>query len=90
MESIGYIIVFFLKGTLPWQDIKAANKEEKYRQILSMKMKTSTEKLCEGIPIQFQKYFNYVKGLGFDEGNPYFQRTELQIHTKTVQDALRF
>lgn len=33
MESIGYLFVYFLKGTLPWMELKAANKQQKYEKI---------------------------------------------------------
>ena len=50
MESLGYVIVYLMKGSLPWQGLKAVTKEEKYERILETKRKTSLETLCEGLP----------------------------------------
>jgi len=65
LEAIGYTLVYFLKGELPWQNIKTEDKQEKYRLIADMKMRTSTETLCQDIPEEFGIFLNYVKGLGF-------------------------
>lgn len=50
MEAIGYVIVYLLKGYLPWQGIKANNKQEKYHKIMEKKMTTPVEILCKGLP----------------------------------------
>jgi len=65
LEAIGYVLVYFLKGELPWQNLKTKDKQEKYKMIAEMKMATSTEMLCKDIPEEFAIYMNYVKGLGF-------------------------
>lgn len=65
LEAIGYILVYFAKGRLPWQNIYAKNKEQKYAQILHSKQKVNTEQLCLGLPNEFMTYFNYVRNLGF-------------------------
>lgn len=65
LESIGYILVYFCKGNLPWQNLPAKNKEEKYGKILEVKKKTSIEDLCRGLPRKFVEFFEYVKNLTF-------------------------
>ena len=41
MESIGYVIMYFLRGMLPWQGLKANNKRDKYERIKEKKLTTS-------------------------------------------------
>lgn len=50
LEAIGYVLVYFLKGYLPWQGIKANNKQEKYHKIMEKKMTTPVEILCKSLP----------------------------------------
>ena len=53
MESIGYVLIYLLRGELPWQGVKAATKHEKYQLIMEKKMSMSSELLCMGLPIEF-------------------------------------
>ena len=71
MESIGYVLLYLLKGSLPWQGLKCKDKTEKYQKIKELKMSTPPEKLCEGLPIEFAKYIEYVKKLAFEEEPEY-------------------
>jgi len=71
LESIGYILIYFLKGKLPWQRINAKTKEEKYNKILEKKMEISSYELCKGLPIEFENFIEYVKNLGYTERPDY-------------------
>jgi hypothetical protein len=42
--------MYFLKGQLPWQNLKATNKKDKYEKIMEKKISTSIESLCKGFP----------------------------------------
>ena len=66
LESMIYILIYFLKGKLPWQDVKAKNKEERYKSILSIKSKETIDSLCKDIPSEFTELLKYVKSLQFD------------------------
>jgi hypothetical protein len=49
LESIGYLLVYLLRGSLPWQGLKAKTKKEKYKKIMDKKIANTPEVLCEGI-----------------------------------------
>lgn len=71
MEAIGYVLLYFCRGYLPWQGIKAATKKEKYERIKEKKINTSTEALCHGFPNEFATYLNYTRSLEFDDEPDY-------------------
>jgi len=48
VESIAYIMMYFLRGSLPWQGLRAATKKQKYDRISEKKMSTSVDELCKG------------------------------------------
>jgi casein kinase I family protein HRR25 len=70
LESIGYMLIFLITGTLPWFGIKGPY-SERYEKIYKIKANISNEDLCKGLPIEFCKYMKYVKSLKFDEDPDY-------------------
>lgn len=71
MESLGYVMLYFCRGSLPWQGLKAATKKQKYDRIMEKKMTTPTEVLCRGFPNEFAVYLNYTRSLRFDDKPDY-------------------
>lgn len=71
LESIGYLLIYFIKGSLPWQNTRAQSKTEKYKLIAESKMTTSVEELCRGIPREFSLYMNYIRNLTFSDAPDY-------------------
>lgn len=51
--------MYFNRGSLPWQGLKAATKRQKYDKISEKKMSTPIEELCKGVPSE--KHFFSVK-----------------------------
>jgi hypothetical protein len=49
VEAIGYILIYFLKGVLPWQGLQGKTKDEKYERIKEKKVHTSIEDLVNGM-----------------------------------------
>ena len=71
LESLGYVFMYFLRGQLPWQGLKATTKKQKYDRIMEKKMVSSTEILCRGFPHEFAIYLNYSRSLRFDDKPDY-------------------
>lgn len=71
MESIGYILIYFLDGCLPWQGIQVQNRKTKYDTIAEKKASLPIEELCGKHPKEFSIYLNYVRTLRFDEKPDY-------------------
>ena len=71
MESLGYVMLYFCRGSLPWQGLKAATKKQKYDRIMEKKMTTPTEVLCRGFPNEYAIYLNYTRSLRFDDKPDY-------------------
>lgn len=53
LESLGYVLMYFNLGSLPWQGLKAATKRQKYERISEKKMSTPIEVLCKGYPCKY-------------------------------------
>jgi casein kinase I family protein HRR25 len=51
LEALGYVLVYFLRGELPWQGLKSKTMNEKYEKIMEKKITTQLDVLCcKGIP----------------------------------------
>merc|ERR1712129_208973 len=66
LESIGYVLVYFLKGGLPWQGLKAKSANKKYKMIMEKKQSVTIPALCQGCPSQFGEYLAYCRSLKFE------------------------
>lgn len=77
LESIGYMLIYFMKGKLPWQGIKRNNKDKHFKDVMDMKKNMKLDLLCEGMPEAFVKYMKYCKELKFEEEPDYKYLREL-------------
>lgn len=50
LEALGHVFMYFLRGGLPWQGLKAATNKQKYEKIGEKKQSTPIKELCEGFP----------------------------------------
>lgn len=71
LESFGYVMLYFLRGQLPWQGLHARTKQEKYNRICEKKTSIGSKQLCEGYPSEFVTYLNYCRCLGFQDKPDY-------------------
>ncbi|XP_053999301.1 casein kinase I isoform X16 [Hylaeus anthracinus] len=67
LEALGHMFMYFLRGTLPWQGLKADTLKERYQKIGDTKRNTPIEVLCDGHPEEMATYLRYVRRLDFFE-----------------------
>ena len=66
-ESTAYMLIYLMKGSLPWNSVKGKTKAEKFRKIYQMKILYTPEKLCEGLPNEIKEFLIYCQNLNFEE-----------------------
>ena len=71
LESAGYVLMYFLRGSLPWQGIPGKNKDERYKKILQKKEETTAHELCKDFPEEFEKYIDYTRNMEYEEDPDY-------------------
>ncbi|XP_049837660.1 casein kinase I isoform X3 [Schistocerca gregaria] len=71
LEALGHMFMYFLRGSLPWQGLKADTLKERYQKIGDTKRATPIEVLCEGHPEEMAMYLRYVRRLDFFETPDY-------------------
>ncbi|CUS23185.1 LAQU0S08e03994g1_1 [Lachancea quebecensis] len=77
LESLGYVLIYFCKGSLPWQGLKATTKRQKYDRIMEKKLCINVDQLCAGLPMEFVEYTRYCRNLRFDERPDYLYLARL-------------
>ena len=71
IEALAYIFIYFMKGNLPWQGLKAKNMKEKYEKIKEKKISTSLDDLCKNLPEEIKVFLSYSRELKFDQRPDY-------------------
>lgn len=97
LEALGYVLMYFNRGSLPWQGLKATTKKDKYDKIMEKKMSTPIEILCKHFPCRSQRMYA-LASLGFVPnavGKPglagrsqycgFFQRNWVRVAAFTVE-----
>ena len=69
--SLAYILIYFLKGKLPWQRVTGDTKEEKYDNIKKLKQGLATNTICQGLPKEFAQFLDYCHKLRFEQRPDY-------------------
>lgn len=65
LEALGHMLIYFLRGSLPWQGLKADNLKQRYQMIGDTKRKTPIDTLCEAFPAEVATYLRYTRTLDF-------------------------
>ncbi|KAI8710911.1 hypothetical protein NCS52_01519800 [Fusarium sp. LHS14.1] len=71
LEALAYVLIYFLKGRLPWQGIPDADKKRRDELIGKTKLAITVEELCKGCPTQVSAFLRHVRGLGFEDPPDY-------------------
>jgi casein kinase 1 len=71
LEALGHVFFYFLRGSLPWQGLKAQTNKQKYEKIGEKKQMTPVNELAERCPSEYAEYLTYVRKLGFEEEPDY-------------------
>lgn len=71
LESLGFVLMYFNRGSLPWQGLRAATKKQKYQKISDRKVSTPINDLCKNYPPEFATYLRYCRSLRFDDRPDY-------------------
>ncbi|KAM6490240.1 Protein kinase-like domain containing protein, partial [Amanita muscaria] len=77
IESIAYILIYFMCGSLPWQGDKGGKRKADVRK---KKLTTSPQELCAGLPAEFELCLQYARSLGFSERPDYHYLRELFLN----------
>jgi len=81
LEAIGYMLMHFLRGCLPWSRYRLQHKDpfksSKLLKILELKESTKLRNLCQGFPDEFEIYLKYCKRLGFQSAPSYSMLQQL-------------
>ncbi|KAI9680697.1 MAG: hypothetical protein M1817_004137 [Caeruleum heppii] len=89
MESLGYVLIYLLRGALPWDDCRAATEAECAELVLKMKRETSIEDLCADLPDAFAAYFEHVRALRFLE-RPNYARLRQSFRKSFAKEGFEY
>jgi serine/threonine protein kinase len=71
LESLAYILIYFLRGFLPWED------EEKSKDILALKQEIISHDIFDELPAEFGTFLKACRSLAFHDKPNYDQYYKL-------------
>jgi serine/threonine protein kinase len=71
LESTGYMLIYLIRGNLPWSQFENNNLGESFEKTYQMKSTITNQELCKYLPKEFCYYMDYVKSLKFEENPNY-------------------
>ena len=89
LEALGYMMIYLLRGQLPWQGLKAHSDGDKARLVMEKKIALNVEDLCAGLPAEFVEYMTYVKTHPHGALPDYLKLREL-FHSVAEREGIEF
>ena len=89
IEALGYIMVYFFRGSLPWQGMVINDPKKKYDKIKQLKYDIKLEELCSGMPKEFIKFIQYARDMKFEDRPDYSYLRHL-LRTAAQKNRLVF
>ena len=71
LESLAYVLIYFLRGDLPWQGVRIDSDSARVRAIGDVKERMDPDKLCAGLPEEFLWFLNEIRSLEFAQEPKY-------------------
>lgn len=66
LESLAYVLIYFLRGSLPWRKLKGSTTAQTWALILAKKLECENL-LTVGLPSELEIFYTYVRGLEFGD-----------------------
>ena len=89
LESLAYVLIFLLKGSLPWSGIQTTSQDLKLETIWKMKSEIPLNELCAGLPPEFEMFLNAVRSLTFTE-KPLYSYYRSLFRDRLIQEGFCF
>jgi serine/threonine protein kinase len=86
LESLGFVWLYLLRGSLPWMGLTGHDQKQKYERICDVKSQTTFENLCRGFPVEFVRYFRSVRSLRFAE-KPNYTELRAMFHALFIREG---
>lgn len=86
LESLVYVLIYFLKSQLPWQHLEAKTRTQKFHRIMQQKIRIPSDELCAGLPDEFRLLLDYTRNLAFGE-TPNYDYIRALLHTVFTREG---
>ena len=97
LDSLGLVLIYLVKGVFPWLGLISKKDLEMYKKVVKIMSIISSETLCEEMPciyyyyiVEYQKYFDYVRSLKFEEAPNYKYLTNMFLDKLNREDKSGF
>lgn len=77
LESLCYMLIYFLTGSLPWDDLKIKEDAKKIKRITELKATMPISEICKDTPVEISTFLTYTRNLDFEKEPDYSYLTTL-------------